>query len=533
MRKQLTIFMFLFLAIMGYSQAPQKMSYQAVVRNASNALVTNTAVSTKISILQSSATGSVVYAETHTITTNSNGLLSLELGAGSVISGTFSAINWGNGPYFIKNETDVNGGSNYNISSTSQFLSVPYALYSESSGGGWNLNGNTGTDEATNFIGTTDNKSIVFKRNNIIAGRLDETSTSFGLYSSPQSSLALWNTTYGVFASATNTYGAHGTAIGYASQKYYSGPANLWYNYNVSVGYQSLQGVLTASANTGNGNTAVGFKSLRTNSIGYDNVAVGNNALLSNTSGSFNVAVGSEALNNCATVSRNIAIGYSALTTNSVGSNNTAVGHEAMYSNTSGKFNSAFGDGALYYNTTGDYNCAIGRNAMYNCISSSYNTALGFGALLTGITGSNNIGIGYNAAVPINSNSNQVRIGNNSITYAGVQVAWSVTSDKRWKTNIVNSPLGLAFINDLRPVAYTRVNDTEPKMEYGIIAQELETALLKHGANENGIITKDDEGYYSVRYNDLIAPMIKAIQEQNEIITKLEKRIKELESSKK
>ncbi len=112
------------------AQSPQKMSYQAVIRNASNNLVTNTAVGSKVSILQGSATGTVVYEETHTGTTNANGLLTFEVGAGTVVTGSFAAINWANGPYFIKTETDPNGGTNYTISGTSELMSVPYALYS-------------------------------------------------------------------------------------------------------------------------------------------------------------------------------------------------------------------------------------------------------------------------------------------------------------------------------------------------------------------------------------------------------------------
>ena len=112
------------------AQAPQKMSYQAVIRNSSNALVTSTAVGMKISVLQGSATGTAVYVETQLPTTNSNGLASLEIGNGTVATGTFSSIDWANGPYFIKTETDPTGSSNYTIVGISQLLSVPYALYS-------------------------------------------------------------------------------------------------------------------------------------------------------------------------------------------------------------------------------------------------------------------------------------------------------------------------------------------------------------------------------------------------------------------
>ena len=112
-----------------FAQAPQKMSYQAVIRNTSGTLVTSSSVGMKISILQGS-TGTVAYSETQTASTNVNGLVSLEIGGGTVISGTFAGINWANGPYFIKTQTDPTGGTNYTIVGSSQLLSVPYALFS-------------------------------------------------------------------------------------------------------------------------------------------------------------------------------------------------------------------------------------------------------------------------------------------------------------------------------------------------------------------------------------------------------------------
>ena len=131
------------------AQAPQKMSYQAVIRNASNALVTSHAVGMKISILQGSSSGSAVYVETHTPTTNANGLASIEIGAGTVASGTFSAIDWSTGTYFIKTETDPAGGTSYTITGTSQLLSVPYALYAK------NVAGTSGTNTGDNAVNTT------------------------------------------------------------------------------------------------------------------------------------------------------------------------------------------------------------------------------------------------------------------------------------------------------------------------------------------------------------------------------------------
>lgn len=112
-----------------FAQAPEKMSYQAVVRDAGNALVTLQPVGMQISILQGSISGAAVYIETHTPTSNINGLVSLEIGTGNVVLGTFNTISWDAGPYFLKTETDPTGGSSYSITGTSQLLSVPYALH--------------------------------------------------------------------------------------------------------------------------------------------------------------------------------------------------------------------------------------------------------------------------------------------------------------------------------------------------------------------------------------------------------------------
>lgn len=133
------------------AQAPQGFTYQAVIRNTSNSLVSNAPVGVRISVLQGSISGSSVYTETHTSNTNSNGLLTLIIGNGSVVNGSFAAINWGNGPYFIQTETDPNGGTNYTVTGTTQLMSVPYALYAENSAnpgpqGPQGISGNDGID---------------------------------------------------------------------------------------------------------------------------------------------------------------------------------------------------------------------------------------------------------------------------------------------------------------------------------------------------------------------------------------------------
>jgi len=132
--KKLTLFLILLQSVITIAQAPQKMAYQSVVRNAANQIVANQNIGVKISIVEGALTGTTVYSETHNTTTNANGLFTLEAGGGTPSTGTFSAINWGNGSHYIKSEIDITGGTNYIFSGTMQLLSVPYALYAERSG---------------------------------------------------------------------------------------------------------------------------------------------------------------------------------------------------------------------------------------------------------------------------------------------------------------------------------------------------------------------------------------------------------------
>ena len=139
--KLVLLFIVCFTVLNISAQAPQKMSYQAVIRNGSNVLVANSNIGMRISILQGSSTGTAVYIETQTITTDSNGLVSLQIGGGTITSGTFTGINWASGTYFIKTETDPTGGTNYTIVGTNQLLSVPYALSSADNKWSPNING--------------------------------------------------------------------------------------------------------------------------------------------------------------------------------------------------------------------------------------------------------------------------------------------------------------------------------------------------------------------------------------------------------
>ena len=111
------------------AQAPQGINYQTVVRNTTGNVLTNTNVGIKINIRSTSVSGTIVYAETHAVSTNQFGLVNFVIGQGTVVSGTFANINWGSGTYFAETFIDPSGGTAYVSVGAQQLMSVPYALY--------------------------------------------------------------------------------------------------------------------------------------------------------------------------------------------------------------------------------------------------------------------------------------------------------------------------------------------------------------------------------------------------------------------
>ncbi|MBV6878279.1 collagen-like protein [Epilithonimonas ginsengisoli] len=251
------------------AQAPEKMSYQAIVRNASGQLLTNQNIAVRVSVLQGSAAGTSVYSERVSGTTNVNGLLSLEIGSGTVLSGTFNAINWGTNSYYLKTETDPAGGTNYTITGTSQLLSVPYALYAKSSGGGGSL--------TLPYTATTNNASSLFSLTN----EGDGTSVE-GTNNTTTSSIAavrgiVSNVAPGGFSSAVRgiNNGTGGLGIGVWGSQAGSG----WGVYGVTP---TGLGVYGNSSGSGygvyaNSNTGTGLNATSTNGIAA-NIAISNNA---------------------------------------------------------------------------------------------------------------------------------------------------------------------------------------------------------------------------------------------------------------
>jgi hypothetical protein len=136
MKKHLLLVSALFLGLVLnlQAQAPQAIQYQTIIRNASGEVVMNQSVGLQLTVRQTTATGTAAYQETHTKMTNDYGLVNLQIGTGSVTSGTFSGIDWSDGPYHLEVGLDLANGTNYTVMGTTQLLSVPYALYAERAG---------------------------------------------------------------------------------------------------------------------------------------------------------------------------------------------------------------------------------------------------------------------------------------------------------------------------------------------------------------------------------------------------------------
>ncbi len=325
---------------------------------------------------------------------------------------------------------------------------------------------------------------------------------------------------------------------------------NITQNGN-KIGGEVTKTAINNAITTGQESVAIGPNALANNTTKYGNTAVGSRALSASTTGEHNTAVGQRALCNSQTGSYNTAIGEGALMSGNTSSvyQNTAVGYYAL-KDTTGVNNVAVGCSALISNTTGVSNVAIGVEALRNSTIGESNTAIGRSALSgipSGLSYYNCTGIGNDAQV---TGSNQVQLGNSSVTvYA--QKALVTRSDARDKLDIEDSPLGLNFILKLRPRKY-RMNSREAYFEkekerdfsatndgskagkrphYGLIAQEVKEVMNELGVDFAGYLDSKVDGgedVLSLGYTEFIAPMIKAIQEQQNMIEALQKQIEEL-----
>ncbi len=496
MKKQ--IISFIALVITSLAVGQNGFNYKALISDNGN-VMTNQVVSFKFTVVENGTNS--VYQEIQTGNTDTNGIIAFNIGEGSVVSGDFSTIDWGNNTYFLK--VEINTGNGYQDFGTSELKYVPYAKYADKAGNVFSGNFNNLTnvpaglsdgddiddadhDPANEIqnLSVNGNQLSISQGNTVTlstgATKLDELNDARSDNDGSDNGSSIF---IGIGAGDNDDQTDNGNVgLGYRAMN-----ANTTGNFNTTSGYKALYSNIT-----GSGNTASGYEALYHNTTGSLNIAIGSNALFLNTDRSNLVAVGDSVLyhngqgaTNTWEAVHNTAMGSKAMYYNTTGNWNTASGSNTLYSNTSGYSNSAFGGGALYSNTTGNDNAAFGLIALYSNITGYNNTAFGNGVLYHNTTGNNNTAygtdalshnitgynntalgylafyvgdnhhnstaIGYNAYI---SASNQVRIGDVSVSSIGGYANWSNVSDVRFKTDVQENVPGLVFIKKLRPVTY-------------------------------------------------------------------------------
>jgi trimeric autotransporter adhesin len=284
-------------------------------------------------------------------------------------------------------------------------------------------------------------------------------------------------------------------------------------------------------------------------SLGGNNDTNNSNFLGTTTNVAMNIRVNSLPSGRIDPVTGNTYWGYQSGYINTIGAGNTAAvgntatGRYSLYSNSEGDYNTAHGDYSLYANITGNFNTAIGYRSLYST-AGSYNTAIGYNANISG-NYNNSTAIGYGATVNV---SNKVRIGNSNVTIIEGAVPFTVVSDGRFKIGIKEDVKGLDFILQLRPVTYQfdvkrfeaqinpngDVKDSDETANNirrsGFIAQEVEKAANAVRYDFSGIVKpQTSEDHYSLSYEAFVVPLVKAMQEQQELITAQNKKIADLQ----
>jgi hypothetical protein len=285
----------------------------------------------------------------------------------------------------------------------------------------WHITGNSDIlDNATYYLGTSNNIPLNFRVNGQKAGRIASSGDVFFGYQAGNATTGSTNTGIGHQALVVNTSGSGNTALGYVSLQ-----ANTVGTFNTAIGRSSM-----IANDSGNSNTAIGMQTLIANTKGSYNFAGGNNTLSSNTTGDFNVGLGYGALLANTTGQRNIGIGTSAISAGTNGFANIAVGFNAGYSNNGGT-NTAIGFNSLYFNNIGSNNNVLGSSAYFKNKIGSNNNALGGNAGYNDSLGSNNTMLGHYADVPSSAIniSFATAIGSNAVVSQSNSVILGRVSD--------------------------------------------------------------------------------------------------------
>ena len=320
-------------------------------------------------------------------------------------------------------------------------------------------------------------------------------------------------------------------------------------NDNTALGYQAGNDITTGRDNvlmgyqagdkltTGLNNVAIGYQAMHTNGTTHDSViAIGSKAMENAGPTSSVVAIGTNAARNNTPAANQVLIGYNcgtyAPTTDGYG---TFVGTECMYgvngTPMTGFGNSGYGYGAMRLSKNScNGNTAIGYGSMSALDAGNWNTALGYLAGDSITSGSNLTTIGYQADATSATATNEITLGNSSISTLRCQVQTiSSLSDRRDKKDIEELPLGIDFINTLKPVKFTwnmRDGAKVGQQEAGFIAQDLNEAQIAADAEDYlSLVLKNNPEKLEASYGKLVPVLVKAVQELSAEVATLKKEI--------
>jgi trimeric autotransporter adhesin len=461
---------------------------------------------------------------------NTSGLGNIAIGRNALTNNTFGSENTALGEYALSrnifgNQNTAVGYSALRSNLGSGNTALGRIALSVNSTG----SDNTAIGDGAMWTNQTGNRNTAIGRGAMVFGFDGDNNTALGTRAL-ENTQGSNNTASGTYSMRNDTIGSNNTASGY--QSLYN---NINGNNNTTIGANSLY-----SNTTGFSNTSTGYQSMYSNINGVSNTANGNEALYANVLGNSNVAIGNQVLYNSTFGNQNTAIGARSLYGNVNGAGNVAAGFEALTANQTGTQNIAVGyqagsnAGATFFNYH-SFCIFMGANAR------AFGSASGAGGLL------NSIAIGKLALV---SADNQVRIGDNLISSIGGYAGWTNFSDGRYKKNVTDNVPGLDFILQLKPVTYnldiTGLNkhyNTQPdstaelekkrqqfiaqkegQLQTGFIAQEVEAAATKLNYSFCGVDKPENtDGMYGLRYAEFVAPLVKAVQEQQQQIGELKK----------
>jgi hypothetical protein len=529
------------------AQTPEKISYQAVVRDNAQKLIANQSVGIRISILQGSATGTAVYVESHTVTTNPNGLVTLEIGSGTVASGSISGINWSTGTYFIKSETDPTGGTTYTLVGTSQLLSVPYALHAAQAE---TVPDNSLTFNKFNNSGALAGQVVTFNGSNPVwadpLGDISGVEAGDGLTGGAASGNAVLHVgggtgiNVGADAISLNTSYTDGLYVNEGQVNSISNP--MLQDLSVNTAKISGAGASSGQVLSYNGSNVAwatpsggSVWSLNGNVAYYNagRVGIGTNSP-SDDLHLYDAGNEGDML---------IENSYPFLTFRTTTGNNAGI----LFEGSGGGY-----EGWIAHSPSNDAIVISGENtSTFNpklVVASDGNVGIGAwtpttelqvnGVITVGNLGIEDVG-SFNLAlngdiVPRGGSGLLYDLGNNTATEHWDDVCantFTVFSDARVKNSVETLGAGLNELMQLRPVKfkYNRNIDNDGTLRFGLIAQEVETIMPNLVINEDvdvnpetGEIMRTPAEFKTMNYMDLIPVLVNAIQEQQQRIEELE-----------